>query len=246
MGLDAFADVFDAVVRKVETVTPLLQSDLAVAVRVAFVEEISDAVFQWLQRRDKGEELRSRHDPVLGRVHLAELPQNRDDFRVFRSSRFSVHVRKFDIQLLTLVQSFHHVGQPHRHTAWKCDEFVRFALANLFARRVVVEMVVVRQYAPVGASSLVILAKANLSVKLAFGIEGDVARRANGAARVVVLGAAVHANALRLSAVGDSTVLTFFAAEFAAGVRGIALRFLGLFLGFFADLWLFMLRCYFL
>jgi len=112
MRLDAFADILDTVVRKVETVTPLLQSDLAVAVRVAFVEEISDAVFQWLQRRDKGEELRSRHDPVLGRVHLTELPQNGHHFGMFRTSGFSVHVREFDFQLFPLVQSFHHVRQP--------------------------------------------------------------------------------------------------------------------------------------
>jgi len=104
-------------------------------------------------------------------------------------------------------------------------------------------MVVVRQYAPVQAFFLISLAKANLSVKLAFGIVGDVSRRANGAARVVVFGAAVHANALCLSFVGHSAVLTIFAAEFAAGVRGITL--FGLFLGFFADLWLFIRRSHF-
>lgn len=119
MRLDAVANVFDVLVGKRETMAPLLEGDLAVAVRVALVQEIADAVFQRLERGDEGEKFRTTDDPILGRVHLAKLPQNWHDFRMFRPAGAPVHIRKFDVQLLPLVQSFHDVGQPRGHSTRK-------------------------------------------------------------------------------------------------------------------------------
>lgn len=133
VGFDTFANIFDVLVRNLEAVTPFLQRDFAVAVRVALVKEVPDAVFQWFQRRDKWKQLRSADDSVFGAIHLTKFPQDWHDFWVFGAAGASVHIGKFDFQLFSLVQSLHHVGQPQRHAAGKCNEFIWFTLSDLFA-----------------------------------------------------------------------------------------------------------------
>lgn len=144
MNFDAIADIFDAVLWQIETVTPFLQSDFTVAVSVIFVEEISDAMFQRFQRGDEWKQFRPRDDSVFGRVHLAEFPQNGYHFRVFGATGASVHVREFNFELFPLVQRFHHIRQPHGHPAGESSELLWFALTNLFASGIVIEMVVIR------------------------------------------------------------------------------------------------------
>lgn len=75
----------------------------------------------------------------------------------------------------------------------------------------------------VGAAFLVSLAQAHLAVEFALRIVGSVSRGADGAARLVVLGAAVHAGAMSLAGLVQSTPLTILASKSAAGIGGAAL-----------------------
>lgn len=79
----ALADVFDVLVGNVETVSPLLKRYFTVAINVALVEEVSDAVFERFEGGNEWKELGSAHDSIFRRVHLTEFPQNWHDFWVF-------------------------------------------------------------------------------------------------------------------------------------------------------------------
>ena len=52
---------------------------------VGGIEEVADAVFQSLERRDKGKELSARNDAIVRRVHVTKLPNRRHDQRVGRT-----------------------------------------------------------------------------------------------------------------------------------------------------------------